>query len=133
MKAWARTILCVDDQAELLHIESLLLQPRGYTVVTCTSAPEALRIFLGQQIDAVILDYKMPEMMGDALATEMKRAKPQVPILMFSGDLLAPETALGMVDAYVAKGAFSVLIARLEALLMRPPSPPRPKPWVRAS
>src|SRR6202022_542285 len=56
-------------------------------------------------IDAVILDYQMPEMNGELIAAEMKRTNPRIPILMLSGWVSLPESALQLVDQFVvAKG-----------------------------
>jgi DNA-binding NarL/FixJ family response regulator len=52
----------------------------------------------------VILDYQMPEMNGELVAAEMRRTKPRVPILMLSGWVSPPKSALQLVDEFVAKG-----------------------------
>jgi CheY-like chemotaxis protein len=65
----------------------------------------------------VILDYAMPEMNGDAVAREIRRMQPHVPIVMLSGRLDIPERAASAVDAFVAKGQPpAVLLAQLMAL-----------------
>ena len=46
----------------------------------------------------------MPEMNGELVAAEMRMTKPRVPILMLSGWVSLPESALQLVDEYVAKG-----------------------------
>jgi DNA-binding NarL/FixJ family response regulator len=45
----------------------------------------------------------MPEMNGLEFAIEVKRLKPQMPIVMFSSDDAIPESALNVVDAFVSK------------------------------
>jgi CheY-like chemotaxis protein len=51
----------------------------------------------------VIVDYHMPEMNGHEVATEIKRLRPQLPIVMVSSDDEVPEHALKVVDAFVSK------------------------------
>ena len=51
----------------------------------------------------MIVDYHMPEMNGHELAAEIKRLRPQIPIVMVSSDDEIPEYALQMVDAFVPK------------------------------
>jgi DNA-binding NarL/FixJ family response regulator len=51
----------------------------------------------------VIVDYHMPEMNGHEVATEIKRLRPQVPIVMLSTDDEIPEPALNAVDAFFSK------------------------------
>src|SRR5436853_7924258 len=55
-------------------------------------------------IESVILDSPMRGMNGELVAAEMRRTKPRVPILMLSGWVSLPESALQLVDEYVAKG-----------------------------
>ena len=82
----------------------IILEDLGYKVSTASSAREGLEIFASNVIDAVILDYQMPEMNGELVAAEMRQTKPQVPILMLSGWVALPESALRLVDEFVAKG-----------------------------
>ena len=51
----------------------------------------------------MVVDYHMPEMNGLEFATEVKRLKPQVPIVMVSSDDAISEPALNVVDAFVSK------------------------------
>jgi hypothetical protein len=46
----------------------------------------------------------MPEMNGELVAAEMQRTNPRIPILMLSGWVSLPESALQLVDEFVAKG-----------------------------
>jgi DNA-binding NarL/FixJ family response regulator len=45
----------------------------------------------------------MPEMNGHEVATEIKRLKPQVPIVLVSSEEAIPAQALNVVDAFVSK------------------------------
>ena len=49
----------------------------------------------------------MPEMNGQESAIEMRRLKPQAPIIMLSGAVDVPEQALKLVDAFIAKDHLS--------------------------
>ena len=82
----------------------MVLEDFGYKILTCSSAREGLEVFASNAIDAVILDYQMPEMNGELVAAEMKRTNPRIPILMLSGWVSPPESALQLVDEFVAKG-----------------------------
>ena len=99
-----KTLLCVDDNQSSLKICKMILEDVGYRVLTSSSAREGLEVFASHAIDAVILDYQMPEMNGELVAAEMRRTKPRVPILMLSGWVSLPESALQRVDEFVAKG-----------------------------
>jgi two-component system, cell cycle sensor histidine kinase and response regulator CckA len=97
-----KTILCIDDDDGMLRYQRALLERRGYKVLTAASARQGLQTAAVCAITAVIVDYHMPEMNGHVLASEIKRLKPQVPIVMVSSDDGIPEPTLNMVDAFVS-------------------------------
>ena len=99
-----KTLLCIDDYQSSLNLCKIVLEDFGYKVSTASSAREGLEIFASHVSDAVILDYQMPEMNGELVAAEMRRTKPRVPILMLSGWVSLPDSALLLVDEFVAKG-----------------------------
>lgn len=96
------TILCVDDEVNVLIGREWLLRQHGYDVVVTTSGTQSLDLLRSAAVDAVILDYRMPEMMGDVVAARMKQLKPEVPIMMLSAQDLPP-TALRTSDAFLSK------------------------------
>jgi len=99
-----KTLLCVDDNQSSLKIWKIILEDFGYKVLTASSGSEGLEVFASNAIDAVILDYQMAEMNGELVAGEMKRTNPEIPILMLSGWVSLPESALRLVDEFVSKG-----------------------------
>jgi CheY-like chemotaxis protein len=98
-----RTILCIDDDDGMLRYQRALFERRGYKVLTAASARQGLQIAAACAVAAVIVDYHMPEMNGHQVATEIKRLKPEVPIVMLSSDDEIPKPALNAVDAFVSK------------------------------
>ena len=98
-----KTVLCIDDHPNALAGWSLYLQEAGYGVVTSIDANEGLELFATRPVDVVLLDHTMPGMDGPEVARSMKRMKPAVPIILFSGHVL-PKTALEQVDAVLFKG-----------------------------
>jgi DNA-binding NarL/FixJ family response regulator len=54
-------------------------------------------------VAAVIVDFHMPDMDGHEVATEIKRHKPEVPIVMVSSDHEIPKHILKVVDAFISK------------------------------
>ena len=78
-------ILCVDDETTGLTARRLLLSIAGYTVLTATSCNNALKLFGCNHVDLVITDHLLPDSTGAELASEMKRRKPEVPILLLTG------------------------------------------------
>src|SRR5215469_11880709 len=99
-----KTVLLVDDEQNALSGWSLYLQGCGYKVVNARTSQEGLEFFATKTfVDAVVLDYRMPEMDGDEVAAYMKRMKPEVVILMFSGDVAASTKGHRCIDAFIVK------------------------------
>lgn len=111
-------LLCVDDEKVALSGWCLYLQGRGYKVVSAASGEEGLHVFAVQPVSAVILDYAMPEVDGSSVAAIMKRLKPEVPILLFTGVAEVPEELREHIDAHMEKGcAPKDLVQRVDELL----------------
>ena len=115
------TILCVDDYETSLAGWCLYLQSVGFSVVTARTGQEALEVFAVSPVDLVMLDYAMPNLNGDEVALTMKRIKPQVRILMFSGVADVPERARGCVDGFLRKGLSpAAVLEKIRELLQSP-------------
>ena len=111
-------ILCVDDERSGLLMRRLLLEAHGYRVLTAESGTDGIAILSGEAIDLVLLDYMMPSEDGGAVAEEMKKIKPSVPILMLSAYVDLPSEALANIDRYVIKGqAPATLLSAVAELL----------------
>jgi len=114
------TVLCVDDDAAIRALYEALLSRYGYEVLAAHSGHHALHVFHSKEneIDAVILDYEMPEMNGLELATRLKRHDPTLPVIMVSGSGHVLEDMVPFVDAAMTKGVpIRHIVDRLELLL----------------
>lgn len=100
----SQVVLCVDDEINGLKLRKIILESAGYRVLIAPSGPEGLQLFEKNRVDLVVLDYLMPEMKGDDVADEMRRLKPQVPIVMLSAYYDLPARVDLLVDAKVVKG-----------------------------
>jgi CheY-like chemotaxis protein len=96
-------VLCIDDNQDVLECEKAFLETFGYTVLTAPSGSKGLELASVHSVDVVIVDYFMPGMSGPEVAIEMRRLRPQAPIIMLSGAVDVPEQVLKWVDAFVAK------------------------------
>jgi DNA-binding response OmpR family regulator len=93
------TLLCLHrDPAQLS-----LLRENGYELITAGSGSDALQLLRSQSVDAVVLDYELSLLQGAAVAAEMKKVKPQVPIVMLTDQLELTGGTLKSVDAVVTK------------------------------
>jgi CheY-like chemotaxis protein len=108
LPGWHKRLLLVDDEEALVHLWQAALEHLGYSVVVCTRSPEALNVFRAapQSFDLVITDYTMPALTGEVLAQELRRIRPDIPIILYTGlsDTMTAERArvLG-IDAFVLK------------------------------
>jgi DNA-binding NtrC family response regulator len=119
----SKTILCIDDDDGMLRYQKALFERRGYKVLTAASARLGLRIAAACAVVAVVVDYRMPEMNGHEVAIEIKRLKPQTPIVLFSSDDAIPEPTLNVVDAFVSKNEAShCLLPVITRICGEPPS-----------
>jgi DNA-binding response OmpR family regulator len=99
-----KCILFIDDDEQLLALLELSLQGLGFRVLTSSNGTSGLQIIGSQSVDLVILDYKMPDMDGEAVAHELRRLRPLMPIIMYSGALeKVPARVLELVDEFVSK------------------------------
>ena len=111
------TVLCIDDERSLLQMEKRFLESHGYAVLTAACGREALDILSTSAVDAVVLDYKMPQMDGFAVALEIRRIAPEIEIIIHSGSPFeVPNRMLDIADRLVPKGEPRRLIAALQAL-----------------
>jgi DNA-binding response OmpR family regulator len=93
------TVLCIHrDPDQLLHLEET-----GYRIVTATCGHEGLRLLMSQQVDAVVIEYHLGLLDGAVVASEIKRVKPELPIVMVCDNVELPNDALKSVDAIVVK------------------------------
>ena len=78
-------ILIVDDNADLLNLNRLVLNKYGYNVTAVDSAKSALQELEVNQYDLLLTDIIMPEMNGYELAEKVQKKYPDLKILLMSG------------------------------------------------
>jgi CheY-like chemotaxis protein len=88
-------VLFVDDDAALVRLGVLRLGRLGYHVTGCETPEEALQNFRDHPVDfdAVVTDLSMPGMSGLDLAREILALRPEVPVLMVSGQFRPEDVA----------------------------------------
>src|SRR5262249_31292800 len=104
----AECVLLVDDEEALANLEAAILRRLGYDVVVCTGSLEALAMFQAapQHFDLVITDQTMPHLTGEGLAQELRRLRPDIPIILCTGfsHVMHAERARELgIDAFLMK------------------------------
>lgn len=121
-----RTILCVDDNEQSLSIRKVMLETRGYRVITSASGREALELVRRGGIDLLLTDLVMPEVDGNELIRRVKEISPFTPAILFSGHTKFV-TSDCCADLFLPKGAYAPieLLERIRLMLVRKRGPKR--------
>lgn len=87
----SKTILVVDDDADILKLLEMRLIANGYEVVVAHSAQEALTLFNIKPAGLVISDLRMPDMDGFALFEAIYQLDATVPFILLTAHGSIPE------------------------------------------
>jgi CheY-like chemotaxis protein len=122
-----KTILCVDDNEQILSVRTFLLETRGYRVISVNSAQQALEIVqqsIPGALDLLLCDLLMPQMDGNELVRRAKQIHPCLPAMIVSGTVTAFDRAC-CADVFLPKGACSAaeMIERIRVLVARKRGP----------
>jgi two-component system OmpR family response regulator len=107
-------VLLLDDQVDNLLLRATILHKHGYHTETASTVAEALSLL--QSIDVAVLDYHLGAgQFGTEVAAELRRARPEVPIIILSATL--ERRFGGPEDMHLLKGYSSVedLVAALRS------------------
>lgn len=94
-------ILVIEDEARALSIRKKVLEQDGYDIIGVDGANAALSSLRDLPICATVADHMLRGTTGVELAKKMKKLKPDVPIILFSGSV--PEH-FDCVDVFINKG-----------------------------
>jgi len=80
-------VLVVDDEAMILELATEALRRMGFVVSAAADGHQALQILAQDpmSIDVVLLDMTMPRMSGKETFYELRKLRPQLPIILSSG------------------------------------------------
>ena len=79
------TILLVEDEELLRAGVQEVLEIQGYTVITAPDGEQALACLGAQTIDLIITDLVMPKMDGVDFVKQLRKIKPDLPVIVVSG------------------------------------------------
>jgi len=119
-----RTILCVDDNEQSLSHRKIMLETRGYRVVSCSRGEEALERFKRGGIDLVVADMAMPGLDGPQLIAAVKNLSPHTPAILIASRMRT-YTHDSEADVFLARGMYAPadLLERIRLLLIRKRGP----------
>ena len=122
----ATTVLLIDDNAVQATTRQAILKRAGYFVIAALDPAHALEQFRHGEfptpIDAVITDHVMPGMNGAEFVRELRRAHPELPVMVISGMEDAEVEYAGMNVRFLVKPLMpDLLLSNLRELLQQEP------------
>jgi DNA-binding response OmpR family regulator len=79
------TILCIDDDPDILESLKVILDSDGYETVTASSAEDGLKVFKARKPDLIIVDLMMEEIdAGTQFVRDLRAEGNQAPVYMLS-------------------------------------------------
>ena len=97
------TILCVDDEPNVLNALRRLFLDKNYNILTASSAQVGLATLEQQEVQIVISDYRMPNMNGVEFLREVYKRWPDTVRIVLSGYADATATAAAINDGHIYK------------------------------
>ncbi len=117
-------ILVVEDERRIAQAIKEGLEQESYAVDVEYNGEDGLNAGLAEEYDLIMLDVMMPIMNGYEVCRELRNNGKKTPILMLTAKDQDKDIVEGLdvgADDYLAKPfSFSVLLARIRALLRRP-------------
>lgn len=104
-----KTILCVEDEPEMIDLIRLILARKGYNVQGAAGGVEGIRLVKEIHPDLVLLDLMMPDMDGWEVYQQMKAevSLRDIPVIVVTAKAQNIDKVLGLhiakVDDYIAK------------------------------
>lgn len=118
-------ILVVEDEPGIANFVRQGLTEAGHAVDLAWNGREGLDYALAADYDIMVLDIMLPQMDGLALLRDLRRRGDKTPTLMLTARDTVDDRVAGLdagADDYLVKPfAFPELLARVRALLRRPP------------
>ncbi|MEO0410036.1 MAG: two-component system response regulator RppA [Cyanobacteria bacterium P01_A01_bin.135] len=119
-------ILLVDDEAELADALGQVLQREGYQVTLAYDGERGAQLAQDEAYDLLILDWMLPGQSGLAVCQEIRSRGQVTPVLFLTAKDTVDDRVDGLdagADDYLVKPfELKELLARVRALLRRPPS-----------
>jgi DNA-binding response OmpR family regulator len=118
-------ILVVEDEHRIANAIKKGLEQEHYAVDVAYDGCEAGDLIGGNEYDLIVLDIMLPKVDGLTLCKNLRQQNNHTPVLMLTARDQLDDKIIGLdtgADDYLSKPfAFEELLARVRALLRRPP------------
>lgn len=78
-------VLGIDDQEVIRELLHNTISRMGHRIVTAGNGQDAMKLFMGEQFDVVILESGLPGVDGWDIAAQVKAISPTTPVIMLAG------------------------------------------------
>ena len=112
----AKKILIIDDDENIRESLSLVLENEGFTVDTASDGEEAISKSFENFYNLAIIDWRLPDIEGTKLLTELKQTTPRMRKIMLTG-FPSIDNAIDAVNNYA--DAFLVKPVKFEELFTK--------------
>jgi len=124
-------VLVAEDDSGLCDVLARGLREHDYVVDAVRDGEDAVKYLRSYDYELVILDWRMPGMSGLDVVRWMRRHNQPAPVLMLTARDAHADRVTGLdqgADDYLVKPFdFAELLARMRALLRRPPAVKQPE------
>ena len=104
-----KTILCVEDESEMIDLMRLILERRGYRFLGAEGGQEGLDLIRQEMPDLILLDLMMPGVDGWEVYRQLKADADlkEIPVIVVTAKAQSIDKVLGLhiarVDDYITK------------------------------
>jgi FixJ family two-component response regulator len=78
-------ILVIDDEQGMRQVTAKIMAQQGYEVFQAEDGATALKLLASESPDLVLLDIRLPDMDGVEILANVRRTRPDLPVIMLSG------------------------------------------------
>ena len=119
-----RTVLIIEDEANIRNFASRVLELEGYRVLKAENGDKGLRLVRESQVGLIVLDLKLPGVDGRLVLEQLKNDPElsSIPIVVFTASAVASqrEKALKMgATDYLVKPVSAITLRETVALSLR--------------
>jgi DNA-binding response OmpR family regulator len=104
-----KTILCVEDESEMIDLMRLILERRGFRFIGAEGGQRGLDLIRQERPDLILLDLMMPGVDGWEVYRQIKAddALKDIPVIVVTAKAQSIDRVLGLhiarVDDYITK------------------------------
>ncbi len=88
-----RSLLLVDNDERMMNQLKEIMEYQGFHIITANNGSSAIEKIEKGRYSCAILDYALPDMMGDKVARKIKKLRPEIGLILLTGfkDALNPK------------------------------------------